>query len=267
MIEKIDQLTRERQFHDQWASNINVKEINIDSAFEGSTAPENRFILSHLGDIAGKYLLDLGCGAGESSVYFARKGVRCVAGDYSAVMIKTAKQLARLYNVEIEAQVINAEDLDFADNTFDIIYVSNVLHHVDTEKSLLEIYRVLKTGGIACIWEPLRHNPIINVYRWIASEVRTEDEHPLSVFFVDRVKQVFSEVTYDTFWYATLWILLRFFLVEHVNPNKERYWKKIIHEEKRLRPTYHRLEKYDRLCKKIPFIKRMGWTIAIVAKK
>jgi len=267
MVEKIDRLSRERQFHDQWASTIDLHEISINAAFEGSTAPENRFILTQLGDIKGKYLLDLGCGAGESSVYFARKGVRCVAGDYSTEMIQMSKKLAKLYDVEIEAHIVNAEELNFADNTFDIVYASNILHHVDAEKSLAEIYRVLKVGGTACIWEPMRHNPIINIYRWIASDVRTEDEHPLSIFFVDLVKRIFAEVTYETFWYATLWILLRFFLVERVNPNKERYWKKIINEEKRLRSIYYRLEKYDRLFKKIPLIKRLGWTLAIVAKK
>ncbi len=261
------QLKREKNFHDQWAATINIDEIDVDIIFEGATAPENRFILSCLGDISGKTLLDLGCGPGESSVYFARKGARCTAGDYSPEMLQTAKRLAKRYGVHVETKIVNAMQLDFDEGAFDIVYASNVLHHVNPEIALVEIYRILKPGGCACMWEPLRHNPIINVYRRIASEVRTKDEKPLSIFFVDRVKQLFTDVNFDTFWLASLWIPLRFFLIERVNPNKERYWKKILYEEARLRSVYYRLEKIDNYLKKIPLMKRLAWTLAIVAKK
>ena len=261
------QLVREKKFHDQWATSIRVEEIEVDVAFEGSTAPENRFIRSCLGDVSGKYLLDLGCGAGESSVYFARHGARCVAGDYSSEMLRAAKKLAQRYGVDIDTRMINAINLEFASNTFDIVYASNILHHVDANKALKEIHRVLKPEGFACMWEPLKHNPIINVYRRMATEVRTADEKPLSIFFVNKVKHLFSKVTYDTFWLSTLWILLRFYLIERVDPNKERYWKKILVEESRLRRTYFQLEKFDYFLKKIPLMRRLAWTLAMVAKK
>lgn len=66
-------LKKERQFHDAWASTIDVDGIRVNDYFEACTAPENRFILKQIGDITGKRLLDLGCGAGENSVYFAKK--------------------------------------------------------------------------------------------------------------------------------------------------------------------------------------------------
>jgi hypothetical protein len=52
-----------------------------------------------------------------------------------------------------------------------------------------------------------------------------------------------------------------------VNPNEERYWKKIILEQARLEPDYRRLEKLDTFLKKIPFVKRFAWNIAVVAMK
>ena len=260
-------LKREKVFHDQWASRINVEALNVDVAFEGSTAPENRYILSKLGPLQGRYLLDLGCGAGESSVYFACKGARCVAGDYSQGMLQTVKRLAERYGVTIDARVIDAMQIDFESNVFDIVYAANVLHHVDADRALREIHRVLKPGGIAAIWEPLRHNPIINVYRRMASKVRTDDEHPLDIHVIDQVKRIFSKVEFDTFWLATLWIFIRFYFLERVNPNKERYWKKILIDEPRLRRSYYRLEKLDYLLKKISYIKRFSWNIAFVAQK
>jgi SAM-dependent methyltransferase len=261
-------LAKERQFHDRWAAAIDVEGIRVRDYFEACTAPENRFILRHLGDVRGKYLLDLGCGAGENSVYFAQAGARCVAADYSPGMVEVALQLAEKNGVQIEGKAANAMALNFPDNCFDIVYAANLLHHIPEPKvALQEMHRVLKPGGIACFWDPLKHNPVINVYRRMATEVRTEDEMPLDIRIVDDVRSRFSRVAYDTFWLASLWIFLRFYLIERVDPNKERYWKKIILEQERLRPEYQRLEKLDRVLKKLPGMKRMCWNLAVVAVK
>jgi hypothetical protein len=56
-------------------------------------------------------------------------------------------------------------------------------------------------------------------------------------------------------------------LIEKVNPNQERYWKKIIIEQERLKPEYRRLEKLDKILKKMPLMKRFAWNIAVVATK
>jgi len=261
-------LKRERKFHDAWAAAIDVDGIKVADYFEACTAPENRFILRQMGDIRGKLLLDLGCGAGENSVYFAKQGARCVATDYSPGMVEVALQLAAANGVEIEGRTANAMALDFPDNTFDLVYASNLLHHIpDPKIALKEMHRVLKPGGKACFWDPLKHNPVINVYRRMATEVRTEDEMPLDINIVNYIQSLFSETVYDTFWIATLWIFLRFYLIEKADPNKERYWKKIIIEQERLAPIYLQLEKFDSLVKKIPLMKRFAWNIAVVAQK
>ena len=263
-----DVFDKEKRFHDQWASTIDVEGIKVKDYFEACTAPENRFILRHMGDIRGKHLLDLGCGAGENSVYFAKKGALCVASDYSPGMVEVALQLAAANNVKIQGRTMNAIALDCPDNTFDFVYASNLLHHLpDPHAAIREMHRVLKPGGKACFWDPLKHNPIINVYRRMATSVRTEDETPLDINIVDFVKSHFSQTTYDTFWLATLWIFLRFYLIEKVDPNKERYWKKIIIEQARLAPQYRRLEKLDVILKKLPLMKRFAWNIAVVATK
>ncbi|QZZ21957.1 class I SAM-dependent methyltransferase [Leptothermofonsia sichuanensis E412] len=261
-------LRKEQVFHDQWAAAIDVEGIRVADYFEACTAPENRFILRQLGDVQGKYLLDLGCGAGENSVYFALKGARCVAADYSPGMVDVAQRLAARNGVAVEGAVVNAMDIDFPDNTFDVVYASNLLHHIpDPRLAIREMYRVLKPGGKACFWDPLKHNPVINVYRRMATKVRTEDETPLDIRLVDFVRSHFSHTTYDTFWLATLWIFLRFYLIEKVNPNEERYWKKIIIEHARLERDYLRLEKIDRVLKKLPLMKRFAWNLAVVASK
>lgn len=261
-------LQRERSFHDRWAESIEVDGIRVRDYFEACTAPENRFILGHLGDVKDKRLLDLGCGAGENSVYFSLKGAHCTATDYSSGMVEKALKLAVANNVQIEGRTMNAMEIDFPDDTFDIIYAANLLHHLpDSTAALREMHRVLKPGGKACFWDPLRHNPVINVYRRIATEVRTTDERALDIGIIKFVQSLFRETAYDTFWFATLWIFLRFYLVERIHPNKERYWKKIIAEQRHLEPNYRRLERVDRLIKQLPFMRRFAWNLAVVATK
>ncbi|MDY7012521.1 MAG: class I SAM-dependent methyltransferase [Cyanobacteriota bacterium] len=261
-------LAKERQFHDRWAADIDIDRIRIEDYFEACTAPENRFILQKLGDVRGKSILDLGCGAGENSVYFARKGARCIATDYSPGMVEVALQLAAKNGVQIEGKAANAMALDFCDDCFDIVYAANLLHHIpEPNVALQEMHRVLKPGGKACFWDPLKHNPIINIYRRMATEMRTEDEHPLDIGIVEEVRSRFSRVEFETFWLASLWIFLRFYLIEKVDPNQERYWKKIIVEQARLKPEYERLEKLDRILKQLPGMKRMCWNLAVVAVK
>lgn len=261
-------LRKEQDFHDRWAAAIDVEGIQVRDYFEACTAPENRFILRHLGDVRGKSLLDLGCGAGENSVYFASRGAECMATDYSPGMVEVALKLAEANGVHVTGRVINAMAMDFPDNSFDIVYASNLLHHIpDPTLTIQEAYRVLKPGGMFCFWDPLKHNPIINVYRRIATKVRTEDETPLDINIVRFVQSHFTQTAYDTFWLATLWIFLQFYLIERVDPNQERYWKKIILEHKRLQSEYLLLEKLDTLLKQFPWLKRYAWNLAVVATK
>lgn len=270
MLKKMqdETLNKERQFHDAWASTIDVDGIRVRDYFEACTAPENRFILRQLGEVRGKRLLDLGCGAGENSVYFGMKGAKCVATDYSPGMVEVALKLAEANGVKVEGFTANAMELDFPDESFDIVYASNLLHHLPEPKlAIREMHRVLRPGGKACFWDPLKHNPVINVYRKIATKVRTEDETPLDINLVKFVDSLFTETNYDTFWLASLWIFLRFYLIEKVDPNQERYWKKIIIEQARLEPGYRRLERVDNMLKKLPLMKRFAWNLAVVATK
>ncbi len=257
----------EREFYNDWAKKVDSSKIDVRKFFDSSTCPENKFLISHMQNIKGSLILDLGCGAGENSVYFTLKGANCIATDYSDGMLHVVDELAANYNVKVKTQVVDAMKIPFPDNTFDFVYIANTLHHVDFDKCTKEIYRVLKKGGKMLSWDPLMHNPVINVYRRMATKVRTEDEHPLNINVAKKLSTFFSKVEYDTFWFATLWIFVRFYLIEKVHPNDEPYWKKIISDEERLRSRYLRLEKIDTFLKKIPFLKRYAWNIAIVATK
>jgi ubiquinone/menaquinone biosynthesis C-methylase UbiE len=259
---------KEEIFHDDWARGQGLEKILVDEFFEAETAPENRFILKELGVLNGKKILDIGCGLGESSVYFAKKGAIVTATDISEEMLKFAERLANKHQVHIMTRKSNAEYLDFPDNSFDFVYAANLLHHVDINTTLKEIHRVLNKGGVLASWDPLAHNPAINVYRRMAKNVRTDDEHPIKMSELNIFNQYFSDVKFETRWLFTLMIFIKFYFIDRINPNKERYWKKIIFENKKLESSYLILEKIDKyILKAFPFLKRYCWNIIVIARK
>jgi len=97
-------------------------------------------------------ILDLGCGNGIASFAFAALGHTVVALDpdvSEAVGLGAAAVLARATGADgILPTRAWAESLPFADETFDIVYARQALHHLrDLDRGLRECARVLKPGG------------------------------------------------------------------------------------------------------------------------
>jgi len=75
---------------------------------------------------------------------------------------------------------MNAEQMAFADDTFDMVFGHSVLHHTDLRLTRGETYRILKTGGIGVFVEPLGHNPLVNLFRRLTPHWRTPAERPFT---------------------------------------------------------------------------------------
>lgn len=262
-------LKKEEDFHDNWAKQTDLDNILVDEYFESCTTPENKYIINKLGDLKGKKLLDIGCGLGESSVYFAKKGAIVTASDISLEMLNLSLRLAKKHNVNIETLKCQSDKIPVEDNSYDVIYAGNILHHVNLEDTIKEIHRILRGGGGQFVsMDPLVHNPAINIYRKLAKEVRTEDEHPIKMSELKLFKKYFNNVEYDCFWLFTNFIFVKYYFIDKVNPNEERYWKKIIKDAHDIEKLYCRLEKIDNIVKKVfPFLKRYCWNIAIISYK
>lgn len=254
----------EKQFHDDWAHSIDLNDVYVTESFEAVSALENRAVMHYFGDVKGKRVLDLGCGAGEAAVYFALKGAEVVAVDLSDEMLKKACALAGRHDVTIQTVVSPVETLDFPENYFDFIYGSSILHHADLHLTLKESARILKKDGKAAFIEPLSYNPIINIYRKIAEDVRTPTETCFNLRDFKFMHDYFEEIDFEFCWLTTLNVFLYMYFIERINPSQDRYWKRIVREHKRYEKMFQRFNRFDQLLMKVfPFLKYMTWTTVI----
>lgn len=264
-----DRFINEEKFHDDWATGEDFQKIDVMQMNEAVTAPEMKCICKSLGDITNKKLLDIGCGLGEASIYFALKGAKVTSTDISGKMLELTSFLGAHYNVSIRTHKSSAEDLMLGDEKdFDIVYAGNLLHHVDMESTLRKITQILKPEGVFVSWDPIAYNPIINIYRAIAKQVRTEDEHPLRVKDIKKFSLYFEKVELQYFWLSTLLIFIIMALFQFRNPNKIRYWKKVVEEGDKWATLYKPLAQLDKILLKLfPPLKFLCWNIVVKASK
>jgi 2-polyprenyl-3-methyl-5-hydroxy-6-metoxy-1,4-benzoquinol methylase len=264
-----ERFDNEEEFHDNWALSEDVANIDVMNINESITAPEMRHITKSLGDITNKKLLDLGCGLGEASVYFAIKGANVTATDISGKMLELTKDLGKRYNVDITTHKSTAEELLLGNKKkFDIIYAGNLFHHIQIDEVMPRLTAILKDDGRLVSWDPIAYNPIINVYRRMAMKVRTVDEHPLKVKDIRNFNNYFGKVELKYFWFSTLTIFIIMALVQFRNPNKVRYWKKVVEEGNKWAPIYKPLAALDRLLLTIfPPFKYLCWNVVVIASQ
>lgn len=93
-----------------------------------------------------KFTLDVGCGEGFGTYFLSQHAKKIIGIDNSAESIEMAK---KNYNKEnIEFIIMDAEKLEFPDETFESVISLAVIEHVkDYESYLREMKRVLKKGG------------------------------------------------------------------------------------------------------------------------
>jgi SAM-dependent methyltransferase len=257
-------IQHEAEFHDRWASEIEVERTLVDETFTAVTALENQHILEEFGDVKGKRVLDYGCGAAEGGVFLAKRGATVVGVDVSANMLAKARRLAAHHDVQIETRRVEGDRIPADDEEFDLIYGNGVLHHVPHDTAIPELARILKHYGKGCFIEPLPYNPLIKAYRKIAKEVRTPDERPISFRDLEMFSRYFAGIRHREFWFTTLAVFLKFYLVDRVHPNKERYWKKIYTDAEAIRGLFQPLSAFDEaVLRRLPFLGRMCWTTVI----
>src|SRR5689334_7058566 len=162
----MDRLREELAFHDRQAAgrasafaDAERFRFTDDSYLDHETWI--RPALDQLGPLAGKDVLDFGCGHGMAAVVLARRGARVTAFDLSEGYLSEAARRAAANAVRLDLVQADGERLPFADASFDRVWGNAVLHHLDLAVAGRELFRVLRPGGVAVFCEPWGENPLL----------------------------------------------------------------------------------------------------------
>ncbi len=184
---------REKAFHDQeYANEVRWQAVDkYYSIIEGRARFWEDFLRERC---HGTRVLEYGCGQGQYTPRLAEFGAHVTGIDLSETAMEKARASARAAGVQVEFKAMDAEALDFPDQTFDLICGNAILHHLDLERSFFEVARTLKPDGVAIFMEPLGHNPLINLKRRMTPTLRTPDEHPLMMSDFTLARKHFGSV-------------------------------------------------------------------------
>jgi SAM-dependent methyltransferase len=205
-----DRQERERAFHDALAADLDPAAMPPQPL-----GPLDLAAIRRAGDLAGRRVLDLGCGSGDLTLALvhARAGVTAV--DLSAGMLAVARRRCERFCAALPRPAFvaaAAEELPFANDAFDVVVGRFILHHLDMARAPAQIARVLAPGGIAVFVENSGGNPLLMFARrhltgrFGIPRYGTEDERPLQPQDVRRLEGVFSrvELSYPVFDFLTI---------------------------------------------------------------
>lgn len=245
----------EKEFHDDFFCGKQIRKAQVKFYDQKITDFLLKYAYLQMGSLENKRILYYGCGVNkEPLLNFISQGAYVVAVDLSSEAINIMKGFINEQGVNKKAEALemDAENLSFGDATFDVVFGTAVLHHLDIIKSSAEIIRVLKIGGKAIFVEPLGMNPLINLYRLMTPKDRTKDEHPLKHRDLNLLKKNFSNYKQQNFYFLSL---LAFFWKFIKNNTLFHYSLKI-------------LIKLDNLLFRIlPFLKSYCWCTVVILEK
>ena len=120
------------------------------------------------GDLAGKLVLDAGCGGGRYARLTGRHGAWVVGVDLSSAVEKAAALCVKLSRVSIvQADLL---DLPLAERRFDLAFSIGVLHHSpDPRRAFAQVAARVKPGGRLAVWLYRRNTP---PQEWLNSALR-----------------------------------------------------------------------------------------------
>lgn len=197
--------------------------------------------------VRGRVFLDYACGNGRYAIEAARAGAAIAVGlDISDVSIKNARRAAEAAGVGDRCYFVqgDCEATELPDASIDVILCSGMLHHLDLQRAYPELHRILKPGGRILGAEALAHNPVIQLYRELTPDLRTEWEkrHILKQSDIDLATRWFraGETRY---WHLGALLAVPF-----------RHWSVF-------RPLLRMLQAVDRAMLSIPGIRLMAWFV------
>lgn len=168
--------------YDVWHGSLEVDHL--------ADTPWHRLVKSHLSaeaDLAGRRVLEIGCGRGGFACWLAtvpNGPAKIVAADFAITAVAKGQQFAAEKGLSgIQWEVGDIQALAHPDNIFDTIISCETIEHVtDPGKALRELARVLKPGGRLFVTTPnyLGSMGLYRIYRRLIGRPYTEEGQPIN---------------------------------------------------------------------------------------
>ena len=119
--------------------------------------------------LAGKDVLEVGCGSGIAVQLFAEAGARVTAVDLTPWAVETTRARLDAFGLDGEVLEADGEELPFEDGSFDLVFSWGVIHHTtDMDRALAELVRVCRPGGTLVLMLYHRRSAFFVAYRALA---------------------------------------------------------------------------------------------------
>jgi SAM-dependent methyltransferase len=216
--------------------------------------PIFEYVLSEVGDLRGKRVLELGCGEGGTSVLLAKRGASVFGIDLLDFRLDAARERATQHKVgnAVQFALMDGMQLGFNDNTFDLVISKSVLVFTDHAVIARECYRVLKPAGKAIFIENMQSHPAIQLYRKLFLRYAS-NLHYFSIVDVEKMRQYFDHMQHREFHILAMGALI---------------WQKVFGLKSLYQITLRGLGACDkRLLKWFPRLNRFCWITAMICHK
>lgn len=194
-----DRIARERDYHNQRFADDSERETRVGRFYAAIGYGFDKYRSRVTERARHRRVLEYGCGTGSLAFALTQSAGEVIGIDISEVAIERARRESRQRGLEnTQFLVDNAESMHLPDRHVDVVVGSGIVHHLDIPKAMAEVRRVLRRGGTAIFAEPLAHNPALEWYRRRTPELRSPDEHPLTMTDLRSIARGFAsaKVTY-----------------------------------------------------------------------
>lgn len=250
---------KEIEYYDKEAKESSEKEIKEAGSREGF----NPFLLESYDFLynllkekcQGKKILDYGCGSGIHLTWLAKIGREVVGIDLSQKSLELAQKRLKKEKLanKVKILLMDCEEMEFPDNSFDIIFDGSTFSSLDFNKALPEIHRVLRPDGFVIGIETFGHNPFANLKRTInkltGKRTSWAATHIFQLHDFEKVKEYFWKTE------AHFFHLVSFAIFPFLNLRGSKFVLRL-------------LEKIDRFLMSVfPFLRKYSFKIVFIFSK
>lgn len=162
--------------------------------------------LAHFGELRGRTLLDLGCGRGATSLFFAERGARVIAVDASAVAVENLRRhcaahaIGNVVPVHATAhEIARVPEAAGLAGGADFVFGSMILHHIEPFRAFVpQLRAAVRPSGCGFFYENNARSPLLVWFRdhvvgrgWVP-KFGDPDEFPLTPDEVDELRRAFA---------------------------------------------------------------------------